>query len=55
MDRGKVFKKNLFVLTEHLCCSGVLRWGGGVTPTYELDRYHHMYRLIAMDFEGLHP
>ena len=27
----------------------------GGTPTYELDRYHHMSRLIAMAFEGLHP
>ena len=56
MDCEKVFYKNLFVLTEHLCCSGVPRWGGGGgTPKYDLDRYHRMYCLIAMVFEGLHP
>ena len=51
---GKVFYINLLVLTEHICCSGVPRGGGG-TPTNELDRYHHMSPLIAMAFEGLHP
>ena len=36
-------------------CPKVGGGGGGVTPPYGLDRDHDMYRLIAMDFEGLHP
>ena len=56
MDCEKVFKKIICTHRAPLLfwCPKVGWRGGGGTPKYDLDRYHRMYCLIAMVFEGLH-
>ena len=55
MDWEGVLNKFTCTQRAHLLFWCPEEGGGGGNPTYELDSYHQMSRLIATAFEGLHP